>query len=339
MKKGFTLVELLVVIAIIGMLVSLLLPAVQSARESARRTQCLNHIKQLSLGILNYEAQEKGLPYGSYAKVEGVDFDASRTSYWFEDHCWYSFIMPYIEQMAIYDGLNFKVVMSHADNYRSRTSRCATFACPSDDGQIENEFESSSKELYAKLRGNYVVNFGNTNYGQTAIGSVSSGFDIQDIENYDPTNQKFRGAPFTCGKKVQLGQIRDGTSNTLMMSETKVIPFFDATHWGGPTSEHSVSVGGQTFEGFYTPNSKTGDKLFRTGSAPDSVYMQSKIPLPVMSAGSYSEQIFTPRSHHVQGVNASRCDGSVKFYSNDIDIYAWHALSTAHGSEKNNEEE
>src|SRR4051794_21681889 len=92
---GFTLVELLVVIAIIGILVALLLPAIQAAREAARRSQCQNHLKQLGLACLNYESAKKRLPQGFISQPSGV-----------EAWAWSTFILPYIEEQALYDRLS-----------------------------------------------------------------------------------------------------------------------------------------------------------------------------------------------------------------------------------------
>ncbi|MDO4570156.1 MAG: DUF1559 domain-containing protein [Planctomycetia bacterium] len=329
MRKGFTLVELLVVIAIIGLLVAILLPAVQMVRESARRTQCTNNLKQLAMGMLNYEQSFKALPYGCYSWSD--EFDSSRSIGWYEDHNWYSYIMPYIEQQAIFDGLDFKVVMSHANNYESRTTKCATFACPSDMGQVENEFDSSSKTQWAKLRSNYVCNWGNTNYGQRAVGSPSSSGTAPTRDNYDAENQKFLGAPFRPKQRVPISELRDGTTNTLMMSETLVIPPFSTTTWGGPISEVSVSVGGQQFSGWFTPNSDNGDRISRQKLS-DDIYALNNIPVPTM-VSSYEAQIMTARSHHSGGVNTSKCDGSVQFVSEDIDTYLWRAYTSAAGQE------
>ncbi|MDO4583837.1 MAG: DUF1559 domain-containing protein [Planctomycetia bacterium] len=330
MKKGFTLVELLVVIAIIGMLVGLLLPAVQQAREAARKMQCSNNLKNLSLGMLNYESAHGGFPYGCYSWLQ-ENPKRTKSDYW-EEHCWYSFVMPYIEQKALYEMLDLDVVMSHANNYVPRTTKCAIFACPSDMGQVENEFESSNAAAYAKLRGNYVANWGNTNYGQTSIGSPSENVEINDQTNYDANNQKFLGAPFARGKKVTLQQIRDGLSNTLLMSETKVIPP-TGNSWGGPISEISICVGGQQFSGWHTPNSNIGDRISRQKLG-DAIYLQNAIPVPTMVSG-YDNQIMTARSHHSGGVNVSRCDGSVSFIGNGIALYTWRAITSAAGSESN----
>src|SRR4029078_10604342 len=115
-KRGFTLVELLVVIAIIGILVALLLPAIQAAREAARRSQCVNKVKQLGLAVLNYQSARKLLPYTStpnltLAVKTGACNGAAGTAVstnGLKHHSVFSFILPYMEQQAVYDQIDFK---------------------------------------------------------------------------------------------------------------------------------------------------------------------------------------------------------------------------------------
>ena len=115
-RSGFTLVELLVVIAIIGILVALLLPAVQAAREAARRNQCMNNVSQLSKGMLNYENAKKGFPPVARlwnlndCKVAYGDAGCDPPG-WFNDHSWYSLIAPYIEEKTWSDTLDFDGVV------------------------------------------------------------------------------------------------------------------------------------------------------------------------------------------------------------------------------------
>lgn len=332
MKRAFTLVELLVVIAIIGMLVGLLLPAVQQARESARRMQCSNKLHQISLGIINYESANRGFPYGCYSWTDQCDAKRWNGSEkrWYEDHNWYSYIMAYIDQTAIHMSIDFNYMMSHATNHTARTTKCATFACPSDIGQVENEWSHIN---WAKLRSNYVCNWGNTNYGQTSIGSPGNSANL-DSDNYDPNNQSFRGAPFVPKRKNPVSLIKDGLSNTLMTSETLVLPPTGSA-WGGPISEVSVSVGGQTFNGFRTPNSQVGDSVTQAPS--NDICAQNGIPAP-QKIGDRMSQILTARSHHPGGVNAARCDGSVNFCNNSVSVFVWQSLSSAAGSEILDEE-
>ena len=330
-NSGFTLVELLVVIAIIGVLVGLLLPAVQAAREAARRMQCANNVKQISLAALAFERANKGLPPGASSSKSEFRKPPKTTmaDRWWEDHTWYSYLGAYLDQQSWYDLIEFEAYMSDAVNDNARKVYCKTFACPSDLGQQRNEW---SRVNWCKLRSNYVANFGNTTYGQLNYGTVTG--DINDANNFKPTNDSFRGAPFTFVKKQTIAAITDGASNTLMFSETKVIPYMDDVTWGGPISEVCVSTGGNSFTGWQTPNHELGDRINRcpTAAVFNTVIKQNGIPTPV-KISNYDDQYFTPRSHHPGGVTASRCDGSIDFIADNIELRVFRAMCSAQGAE------
>lgn len=330
--SGFTLVELLVVIAIIAVLVGLLLPAVQSVRESGRRTQCANNIRQISLAAINFANHNKGLPPGASSSKSFFRSPPKTTmrDRWWEDHTWYSYIGAYLDQQTWYDMIEFDAYMSDAVNDNARKVYCKTFACPSDLGQQRNEW---SRVNWCKLRSNYVANFGNTTYGQTNVGSPNSG-DINDPATFNPNADAFRGAPFTFVNKQPLETISDGTDNTLMFSETKVIPYMDDVTWGGPISEVCVSTGGNSFSGWQTPNHRLGDKINRcpTAAVFQQVIKQNDIPTPI-KCNDYDSQYFTPRSHHPGGVSASSCSGKIEFISDRIDLRVWRARCSAQGGE------
>jgi prepilin-type N-terminal cleavage/methylation domain-containing protein len=307
---GFTLVELLVVIAIIAILVTLLLPAVQAAREAARRTQCINNLKQLALGMLNFESARQGFPAAAVSWTPD-DYAGRGPGSWYDDHGWYSQTGPYIEEQAWYDMIDFDLSFSHQANSLGRRHKIPMFGCPSDVGLVENEWQSPT---WARLRGNYVVNFGNTNYGQQEKAGVP-----------------FLGAPFTSVKMTPLRRITDGSSKTLMMSEIKVV-LPNGPGWGGPLSDFTTALGGQTFQGWLPPNSPVPDEIARLIVGPD-YYLNNKIPVPIPASHSYTQSI-AARSHHTGGVNAVRCDGSVQFAPDDIDLPVWRALSTAEGEQQ-----
>ena len=330
-NSGFTLVELLVVIAIIAVLIGLLLPAVQSVREAGRRTQCANNIKQISLAAINFANHNKGLPPGATSSQENHRVCKTHMAdRWWEDHTWYSYLGAYLDQQAWFDLLDFDVYMSDYENDNARKVYCKTFACPSDLGQQRNEW---SRQNWCKLRSNYVANFGNTTYGQKNVGTVSAG-DINDASKFNPNADTFRGAPFSFVTKQPIDTISDGADNTLMFSETKVIPYMDDVTWGGPISEVCVSTGGNSFSGWQTPNNPLADKIYRCPTAAIffSVIQQNDIPRP-LTCNNYYDQYFTPRSHHPGGVSASSCSGKIEFISDRIDLRVWRARCTAQGAE------
>ena len=126
-RSGFTLIELLVVIAIIGVLIALLLPAVQAAREAARRAQCTNNLKQIALGAMNYEGANGMLPSGSYPNVG----DPTTTKPW-PDHSVFERILPFMEQSALYNAINFNLTIYYNDNLTVEMTNLSVLWCPSD---------------------------------------------------------------------------------------------------------------------------------------------------------------------------------------------------------------
>ncbi len=308
---GFTLVELLVVIAIIGILIALLLPAVQAAREAARRAQCVNNLKQLALAMHTYHDSRRALPFGTLRGPGSVDPSRQdiTSGRWFDDFTWLSQIGPQIEQLAWYNLFNFKITVSNPVNNEARRTKIELFGCPSD-GIAENEFYSTT---WARVRTNYVVNWGNTGYSQKDQSST----------------WKFGGAPFTFAQSIKFGHISDGLSRTLMLSETLTPKGAD---WEGPLGETIIATGGQTFDSYVTPNSEVPDEVNRKCPV-DIRFMNRCIVTADITNSIPLTHHCAARSNHPGGVNAAFCDGSVHFFSNNIDLQVWRALTTSQGSE------
>ncbi|MAT69833.1 MAG: hypothetical protein CMJ58_09945 [Planctomycetaceae bacterium] len=367
-RTGFTLVELLVVIAIIGVLVALLLPAIQAAREAARRSQCTNNLRQLGLAHMNYESSRKGLvPMAKFwwNSNQGADRQGLTPGYhdpqtypgsakpgaWYDDHGWYIPLMPYIEQANLESVGDPDSALSAPVNEPVRKAFIPTHSCPSDIGLQENEWGQTQ---WARVRSNYVVNAGNTVYGQHDLRAPCPG--TNSAECY------FGGAPFGPVETTSLARISDGTANTLMMSEVLVLP--STQGWGGPYSDAQTALGGQVFTGWNTPNAGAQDALCRMSywgttevlagfdeqgiprpcrseSAPACVSgrggsgnftvegIKLSPDLPSLDSNGHKQQSITARSHHPGGVNASRCDASVLFYNDGIDARVWNSLSSA----------
>lgn len=330
---GFTLVELLVVIAIIGVLVSLLLPAVQAAREAARRTSCLNNVKNLSLGAMNHEASKKQLPIGR-------KFD-----YW-DTYTWTQAILPNIEQQAVFQlywtfpnpkfsnaqpGSNGPIG-DDARLRQARHSQVSLYYCPSDNTPAANEMTTPS---YGFWRGTYrgCVGAGDA-YGdrikavdgQVARYAWKGAFGVVD---------SLGAATKALNPGVRLKEISDGTSNTLAFSEGLVPTIPD---WGGAIGETIYgNMGGALFSAYTTPNSTVPDEIY--GLCPqehgDSQYLAPCTQLPGGPQGTAgaARSFAAARSVHPGGVNASMVDGSIKFVSENVDGLVWRGVGTAGNDE------
>lgn len=241
LRTGFTLVELLVVIAIIGILVGLLLPAVQAARESARLSQCKNQLRQFGLAMHNYESSFKQLPPGyDYAwSAQGNQLG----------HSWAAFVLPFLEEPAIYDQIDFDLPVFHPDNQIARETHLALFLCPTDDISPSG-FIQMGDDRFAM--GCYVANFG-----------------PPDLD----ADQEQRDGVFSRNSATKLSQITDGLANTLMIGERQNGPFragielnnhFEyETTWAAsvrdiddPTDDHGHMT---LFQTGHTPNDPLSD--------------------------------------------------------------------------------
>ena len=316
--RGFTLIELLVVIAIIAVLIALLLPAVQAAREAARRSQCVNNMKQLGLAMHNYHDSLGTFPIGAM----GVRSLASGGKY--PDgtavanarRTWVPMLLPYIEQGVMANAYNFSIIFNSAINTTAELALINVMSCPSDPnlGSIE---QSPARRQY-----NYCVNWGNTTWYQNMTTTYNPTIGI-----YPPgTTQSvpFLGAPFTMDRSFGIQSITDGTSNTLLMAEVRI----GADIVGG-TQDHRGDVWNDDYQcamftAFIPPNSPFSDYL-----SADCNYPYQTNPPCVAKAPYFS----AARSYHSGGVNALMADGHVQFFKNSIAYTTWRMLSSSQGGE------
>jgi prepilin-type N-terminal cleavage/methylation domain-containing protein len=297
-RLAFTLVELLVVIAIIGILVALLLPAINMARESARRTKCTNHLKQWGLAINGYQEANKILPYGSRSDGTVQTTGADRKT----------FIIPlwnYFEEGSVKGLYHDDQPFWHASNKPAVTKQLAMYYCPSDRGPAFWQGDQ-----YTRARGNYVVNFGNTNITGTTQSGVAHKLapfgDSPGLGNHPP---------------VKIKQITDGLSKTMYMSEV-TMPGFDTDKdaRGDIINNQPGSCGFTTFN---TPNTGTDTAWCSTPSS----------TLPPCTHNT-QQGITSARSYHAGGgVMVMFGDGSVTFIKNEIHLDIWRAISTIAGGE------
>lgn len=331
-RRGFTLVELLVVIAIIGILVALLLPAIQAARAAAHRSACLNNLRQIALGALNFESTYKTLPKGTDSKV-----GHGRGGFaWYDDYTWATHILPYLEEGYAYNGFDFSLPFIGTHHEQARAFYVSIYACPSDPpGQVLNQPGDgalNNNDPFNRYYYNYVANYGNTGTGQSPVRVV-------------PVKERvlFGGAPFTYGRAIRLAEVTDGTSNTLFFSETiksKGPPGGQSHDWFGSIGDIMIGRGAHSFSALWPPNTGVPDVIEWLCPTDDGIVCDNNLyPNHDAIAVTIPTDINrSARSFHVGGVLAAKADGSADFYSDDIDRFVWRALGTSAGgeSEKNN---
>lgn len=306
-RGGFTLVELLVVIAIIGVMVGLLLPAVQAAREAARRMQCSNNNKQLALAMHNYHDTFKTFPYGHKQEVAG---QTKRRD------CWFQRVLPFIEQQNYYDAYDqvevtygqFPAEYIHRLPAEIAGVPIDAFMCPSDPSGPARGGNGST----SGFKGNYAVCAGGGNPTNPILATITVPI------NYDMTVDA--GGMFGRQLARRFRDCVDGTSNTLMLSEGMLRGTAAAWgelggYWGGaPHGSFGFSTG-------ETPNTTVPDRVYSCGST-----TWRKAPCENGFAGGLPGRYNFARSYHAGGVNAALCDGSVRFVTESIERQLWRNL-------------
>lgn len=327
--RAFTLIELLVVIAIIAILISLLLPAVQQAREAARRTHCKNNLKQIGLALHNYLDSFSTFP-PSYCVVPGVTTTVGGQ--------WSTLarVLPYLEQANLQNLINWNVAYSSQVNVA--TTRIPTYLCPTDPNDVMRINPSTG--VGRDYPANYVVNFGTWKI-------------------YDPTNGSGGDGAFFPDSRMRPANFTDGMSNTLCAAEAKAFtPYVrNTTTDPGPAAPTSTSFAtGFTGDGccigtslqLNTGHTEWADGLCQQSGFTTTFGPNARIPYTVAGVeydidfvswreGTHATRVayaaLTARSYHEGIVHSLLMDGSVRAVNENLEIQIWQRLGTRAGGE------
>jgi prepilin-type N-terminal cleavage/methylation domain-containing protein/prepilin-type processing-associated H-X9-DG protein len=318
--RGFTLIELLVVVSIIGVLIALLLPAVQAAREAARRGQCINNLRQICMALHNYHSANNALPPPKIRTASCLGAYTAPPALGVLNTTGFTMVLSHLDQKPLYDAYNFSqasapsigwsatvpnniLIGDPAVNSTVVGSLVSTFYCPSDIVPVVATVKPANSLTYAILdgrRSDYVL--------------MASRYTEYDCSATAPAKPPDAGMFFT-DYSTSFLEVIDGLSNTVMVGESrqeKQSSLFGA-YWGAGT--HTSTHGT-----VYPPLS--GNAANSLPNAPFETSNPRQLP--------YAWRI---SSLHPGGVNMGFGDGSVKYIKNNINIYVWWSLQTMNGNE------
>ena len=325
MRRGFTLVELLVVGGVVAVLTSLALPAVQQAREAARRAACRNNLRQVSLAVLNYESAYAALPPGAV-----LDLPALETAY---RRSWsvHARLLPYLEQAAAAEAIDLEAGWDTQPALDGL--RVPALGCPSDPGAGRpREFAD----------------------GRPTLWPTTVGFNFGTWHVFDPATGRIGEGLFGPNVSVRLREVGDGASNTLLASEVRAWQEYARNGVGPaavpdtPAGVAAAAAGAAKFKWtghVVWPDARVHHQGFTTTLPPNS---RVPIAVPGVSAdadysswqegrggrsGRVTRAAVTSRSHHAGLVNAATLDGRVRAVSDEVTLDLWRAAGTRAGGE------
>jgi prepilin-type N-terminal cleavage/methylation domain-containing protein len=332
MRRGVTLIELLAVVAIIGILVALLLPAVQAAREAARRNSCQNNLRQIALAVHNYQTAHRVFPPSALFQA-GTAIATNNQSWSIHGR-----ILPFIEEENAFVRVNLDVAWDAQLNSGVPTARIATYLCPSEANDL----------VRVDANGNPLI------YPHTY------GFNFGTWKVWDPLSNTGGDGSFYVNSRLRPGRFTDGLSRTLCVAEVKAFTsYFRNTSDPGPAVPDSPAVvvgfaGGSQFKLGPQTNDNTGHTEWCDGRVHHSGFTTVFTPntfVPYVhtdgrtydvdfnsrqegtSATQSTYAAVTARSYHANGVNVAVMDGSVHFVRQEVSQAVWRAGGTRAGGE------
>ena len=364
--RGFTLIELLVVIAIIAVLIALLLPAVQQAREAARRTQCRNNMKQIGLAIYNYESSYGALPM---EKITGT-FKSPGYQYNYNQN-WLTMMLPFVDQAPLYNAFNFAEDFGNPNQNNLTTVNLPAFICPSSPDKAGRDNPASAGQATADGYTAPAAMFGLCDYmassgirwsiwvqrdGQDPplsyppLSSLSPKLNQTSPTpaSFNPNDNRFPSVLHTT-MATKLGQVTDGLSNTFMVVECAGRPglfrsnkrtqvhgrvsgstFSPKDGWGWADTGNSGALDGATADGV-SINSSTAASATTNPPLPTCAIPAACIPGATYFVNAVNDsEIY---SFHTGGAMVLMGDGSVRFLSENISLDTLAAIGTRNGGE------
>ncbi|WP_169980093.1 DUF1559 domain-containing protein [Tautonia rosea] len=298
-RRGFTLIELLVVIAIIGVLIALLLPAVQSAREAARRAQCTNNMKQMALAAHNYVDSWQRLPSGMrWGWIPG------RPGWVTSLHGPMPGFLPYVEQTALANAINYDLNMFDPVNLTIHGTSVSTFACPSDPTATELSVHNST--AYPRMAHTSYAGNGGLWPSNTYSLPPTAGFPSGLVHPQFGRVRANSLGIFSVHSETTFAEIKDGLSNTIMFME----------HANGILAERTPAENGDW--GWWTSGAYGDTQI--TAMYP--INAHKKMPRFAPANAWADAHIMAASSFHPGGANFAMADGSVKFIKETIDTWA-----------------
>jgi prepilin-type N-terminal cleavage/methylation domain-containing protein len=315
--KAFTLVELLVVIAIIGVLVGLLLPAVQAAREAVRRSACANKVRQMALAMQGYHDANQTFPFGHRTPIDWWAFTDRSVGPWNnsktrsnDKRTWMIMISRFAEMTQVYDSVMTAVNPTASTLPTSAmtllgvaNTKHGLYMCPSDTNAGKIAYADSSTSQTRGFCGNYLACAASTTFGSTGSGPTLDGL-------------------IRPGATVKVSEVTDGLSKTVILAEGVVVPNVSSGFDTRGAYFYGCEQGGTLFTTRFQPNTSVGDRLgsFITNWPP-------KAPSASGDRQNYA------RSWHVGGVNVAMADASTRFVIDTVNAAVWTAAGSRNGSE------